>query len=302
MSRIINKECIYCNKVIKYDTYWCKHLLTKRHLKNVEKYNNNTITTQEQHKNNTRTTQEQHNNNTITTQEHPQEHQVNIQITSIENQKKIYGHCKYCNKSFSKQQSLSRHQLKYCNIKKNIENNNKMKQIINHTTNNNNTTNNTMNINNKNIINVNYYGSEDYSLLDKKFLYKLSLYGNDVKKKIISTLDKLYIENNTNHNVVVSNIDGNYCKVYNEDDKWELEKLDKVLDYRMYNSVLNIIRSVSKNSNDLESVIINKTMNNINKYQKYIEENKELDIDKKDKRDFEYIREDHKIKLYNLNY
>jgi len=281
-NSIINKECKLCNKVLKHKSSWDRHLKSKRH---IQLSNNNTITTQEQHNNNTRTTQEQHNNNTITTQEHP---------------KKVYGYCKYCNKSFSKQQSLSRHQLKYCKIK---NNNNIINNTINTTTNNNTTNNNinTMNIDNKRIININNYGSEDYSSIDKQFLKKLSLYDNDVKRKLISTLDKLYIENNTNHNVVVSNIDGNYCKVYNEDDKWELEKLDKVLDYRMYNSVLNIIRSVSKNSNDLESVIINKTMNNINKYQKYIEENKELDIDKKDKRDFEYIREDHKIKLYNLN-
>jgi len=289
--KIINKECIYCNKVIKYDTSWYKHLNGKRHLKNLDEYNNIQRTSREHPENIQRTSREHPNNIQRTSREHPE----NIQEILNKKQEKVYGNCKYCNKSFKYQQGLSKHQLYRCKYKNVISQN-----IINNTTNNT-TNNNTMNIDNKRIININNYGSEDYSSIDKEFLKKLSLYGNDVKKKIISTLDKLYIENNTNHNVVVSNIDGNYCKVYNEDDKWELEKLDKVLDYRMYNSVLNIIRSVSKNSNDLESVIINKTMNNINKYQKYIEDNKELDIDKKDKRDFEYIREDHKIKLYNLN-
>jgi len=300
MSRIINKECIYCNKVIKYDTYWCKHLLTKRHLKNVEKKTSTT----EVPLGTTKGTTEVPLGTTKGTTEVPlgtTKGTTEVPLTTIH---ELLGKrtCKYCNKVFKHKNHMYRHMKYYC--KKNNSNN-----IINNTTNNNttnnnttnNTTNNTMNIDNKRIININNYGSEDYSSIDKQFLKKLSLYDNDVKRKLISTLDKLYIDDNTNHNVMVSNIDGNYCKVYSEDDKWELEKLDKVLDYRMYNSVLNIIRSVSKNSNDLESVIINKTMNNISKYQKYIEENKELDIDKKDKRDFEYIREDHKIKLYNLN-
>ena len=69
----------------------------------------------------------------------------------------------------------------------------------------------------------------------------------------------------------------------------------------MYNSVVNIIKSVNRNNEVLDANTINKTMNNINKYQNYIEENKSIDINKKDKKEFEYIREDHKIKLYNLN-
>jgi len=316
-NQIINRECKICNKTIKHETSWYKHLKSKRHIK---LSNNNTITTQEQHNNNTTTTQEQHNNNTITTQ--------------VSNQSEIYGECKFCDKVFKKQQSLSRHMLKYCSVKKEMEEQQRikeelmkkdeeikeLKQIINNTTNNNtNNTNNTshshnntntnshntMNLDNKKInnhITINNYGKEDYSSLDKEFLKKLSLLGNNVKQKLITTLDKLYIENKSNHNVKVTNLrDSSYCEVYKEEEKWEKEKLDKVLDYRMYNSVMNIIKSINKNNEELDVNTIRKTMNNINKYQLYIEESKDIDIDKKDKKEFEYIREDHKIKLYNLN-
>ena len=319
-NQIINRECKICNKTIKHETSWYKHLKSKRHIK---LSNNNTITTQEQHNNNTTTTQEQHNNNTITTQD--------------TNQAEIYGECKFCDKVFKKQQSLSRHMLKYCPVKKKMEEQQKkreeeqrkieeetklkeeikeLKQTINNITNNTNNTNNntnntntnshnTMNLDNKKInnhITINNYGKEDYSSLDKEFLKKLSLLGSNVKEKMIRTLDKLYIENKSNHNVKVSNLrDNSYCEILKEEEKWQKEKLDKVLDYRMYNSVRNIIKSISSNNEDLDVNTINKTMNNINKYQQYIEESKSIELPKKDKKEFEYIREDHKIKLYNLN-
>jgi len=308
-NQIVNRECKICNKTIKHETSWYKHLKSKRHIK---LSNNNTITTQEQHNNNTTTTQEQHNNNTITTQ--------------VSNQSEIYGECKFCDKVFKKQQSLSRHMLKYCSVKKEMEEQQRikeelirkdeeikeLKQTINNITNNTNTNNNntntnshnTMNLDNKKInnIHIHNYGKEDYSALDKEFLMKLSLLGNNIKEKMIRTLDKLYIENKSNHNVKVSNLrDNSYCEILKEEEKWQKEKLDKVLDYRMYNSVVNIIKSVNRNNEVLDANTINKTMNNINKYQNYIEENKSIDINKKDKKEFEYIREDHKIKLYNLN-
>ena len=315
-STIINRECKICNKVIKYDTHWNRHLKSKRHIKlseNIQEHPNNIQSTSSPHPNNIQTTSSPHPNN--------------IQYPK---QTESYGSCEYCNKVFKYQQGLSKHMLYRCKVKKKIDKEEKerlekekrekkleeeiksLKQTINNITNNNshNNTNtnshNTMNLDNKRInnnhITINNYGNEDYSSLDKEFLKKLSLLGSNVKEKMIRTLDKLYIENKSNHNVKVSNLrDSSYCEILKEEEQWEKEKLDKVLDYRMYNSVRNIIKSISSNNEDLDVNTINKTMNNINKYQQYIEESKSIELPKKDKKEFEYIREDHKIKLYNLN-
>ncbi len=328
MSRVINRECKICNKVIKHETSWDKHLKSKRHIKLSE----NTIITPQEHHNNTIGTPQEHHNNTMTSQNNT------IKTPCIQNQTEIYGKCKYCDKGFKRQQHLSRHEKSYCPVKrqideeerkiqeqKRLEEENKilreelkqMKQVITNNTNNtnniNNTNNNTntnshntMNLDNKRInnnhITINNYGNEDYSSLDKEFLKKLSLLGNNIKEKMIRTLDKLYIENKSNHNVRVSNLrDSSYCEILKDEEQWEKEKLEKVLDYRMYNSVRNIIKSISNNNEELDSNTINKTMNNINKYQQYIEESKSIELPKKDIKEFEYIREDHKIKLYNLN-
>ena len=317
-NQIVNRECKICNKVIKYDTHWNRHLKSKRHIKlseNIQEHPNNIQSTSSPHPNNIQTTSSPHPNN--------------IQYPK---QTEPYGSCEYCNKVFKYQQGLSKHMLYRCKVKKKIDKEEKerlekekrekkleeeiksLKQTINNITNNTNNSNNntntnshnTMNLDNKRInnnhITINNYGNEDYSSLDKEFLKKLSLLGSNVKEKMIRTLDKLYIENKSNHNVKVSNLrDSSYCEILKEEEQWEKEKLDKVLDYRMYNSVRNIIKSISSNNEDLDVNTINKTMNNINKYQQYIEESKSIELPKKDKKEFEYIREDHKIKLYNLN-
>jgi len=319
MSRVINRECKVCNKVLKYETNWNRHLKSKRHIKLSENTSN---ISQPYHNNITNISQPYHNNITNISQPYHN-------IPQQQNQPEIYGRCKYCDKGFSRQPNLSRHEKNYCSVKKEIDRKNErierekkleeenkllreelkqVKQVItNNNTNNTNTnSHNTMNLDNKRInnnhITINNYGNEDYSSLDKEFLKKLSLLGSNVKEKMIRTLDKLYIENKSNHNVKVSNLrDSSYCEILKEEEQWEKEKLDKVLDYRMYNSVRNIIKSISSNNEDLDVNTINKTMNNINKYQQYIEESKSIELPKKDKKEFEYIREDHKIKLYNLN-
>ena len=267
-----------------------------------EHLNNNTITTQQQHKNNTK----------YDFQSNRYDKSKNIQETKYKKED-FYGKCKFCNRHFKKQQSLSRHQLNYCKKKVNIQEEitkkekelNDLKQIINNTTNNNTTNNsnnnshNTMNVTNNNTININNYGSEDYSSLDKEFLKKLSLYHDNIKYKMMTVLDKVYLENKDNHNVIVSSKDGNHCKILNDNKEWETTNIDKVLDYRMYNSVEELIRSTTRNHRDLKGDILNNTLNGMNKYQKYIEDKNEK-LNKKDKKDFNDIREDHKLKLYNL--
>ena len=306
MSRVINRECKVCNKVLKYETNWNRHLKSKRHIKLSEK-------------------------EPTGTKMEPTGTKIELLEKYLDNEINNNFNCKYCDKSFKHKKSKIRHEKYRCKKKcreneriereKKLEEENKLlreelkqvKQVItNNNTNNDNSTNtntnshNTMNLDNKRInnnhITINNYGNEDYSSLDKEFLKKLSLLGNNVKEKMIRTLDKLYIENKSNHNVKVSNLrDSSYCEILKEEEQWEKEKLDKVLDYRMYNSVRNIIKSISSNNEDLDVNTINKTMNNINKYQQYIEESKSIELPKKDKKEFEYIREDHKIKLYNLN-
>ncbi len=84
MNKELNQHCSYCNKTIKYQSNWIKHNKTKRHLKNVEKFENNNI------------------NNTINIPSHT----INISSNAI------YGECRYCGNDFKHQSGLSRHEKK----------------------------------------------------------------------------------------------------------------------------------------------------------------------------------------------
>ena len=158
--KIINKECIYCNKVIKYDTSWYKHLNGKRHLKNVDEYNSEQKVNTSEQKVNTSEQKVNTSEQKVNTKVNISEQKVNISEQKVNtseqkvNIKKFM--CEYCNKKFTTATSRYRHIRNYCKQK----NNNIINNTINTTTNNT-TNNNTMNIDNKRIININNYGSED---------------------------------------------------------------------------------------------------------------------------------------------
>ena len=140
-------NCIFCNYSTVYTTNYNKHCQSQKHIRNKQNYdlqNSMVSKTKCQHNVNTTSTQRQHKN-TMKTYE-----------------------CGLCGMSFTTRQSRSRHEKKYCEILKLIDDKEKLKQeiqclktsITNNTTNN--TTNNNLTINYikndrvLNYLNVNY--------------------------------------------------------------------------------------------------------------------------------------------------
>ena len=165
--------------------------------------------------------------------------------------------CSYCNKEFSRRDSLTRH-LNRCKIKKKNEkeneieknkieilekhnaellkaveklliecsNNNKKtsnKTINNKTTNNNNSNNNT-NSNNTihNTININNYGEEDTKYITKQFI--VDLLKNKPFKAIPEMIKYTHFneEHPENQNIKITNKKEPYVKIM-KDNKWELQ-------------------------------------------------------------------------------
>lgn len=278
-----NIHCDTCNTDIRYNN-WSRHLKSKKHKSH-------------------------------SIQEVSSEYPVGIQKVSGEVSSKEDFKCELCNSVFTKKNNLYRHKKNRCPkvkcLKEEIERQRKEleikeQQLINNTTYNNNTTNNTtttntnshntLNNTNNNIININIYGEEKHDMLDTEFLKQLSFHKDNMKLKMSSVLDKLYIENENNHNVEITNLNGKYCKVLTEQNKWDILPLDRVLNYRMYNSVSKIINDIHKNN--LPNDVILSTIDGMTKYQKYISHNEKLN--KVEKKCFKEIKEDHKLKLYNL--
>ena len=217
MSRIINKRCDICDKVVKYGQYWSKHCKTKKHLKNLE------------------VTQKLHNNNQITTNNNQQQQVV------------YYGYCKYCDKGFKHQQSLSKHQKDRCksrplqettqtfnNINNNTTNNNTTNNNTNNNTTNNNNSNNTLNQTTNNQITLNVYGEETIpnNFLTNELLEKLKLCNGDLTKTYLLLNDELYLKNKNNDNIKYTNIQSEYCQILSKDNDWKLKRLLEVMNER----------------------------------------------------------------------
>ena len=141
-------NCNLCKYSTIYTTNYNKHCNSNKHIRNTRLLNNSgnmSSILNCQHNVNTTSTQSQHNVNTKSTQS---QHQIttNLSPSSI----KTYE-CGLCGMSFKTRQSRSRHEKKYCEILKLIDNKEKLKvevetlqqSISNHTTNN--TTNLTIN-------------------------------------------------------------------------------------------------------------------------------------------------------------
>jgi len=165
--------------------------------------------------------------------------------------------CSYCNKEFSRRDSLTRH-LNRCKIKKKNEKENEIeknkieilekhnaellkaveklliecsnnkktsnKTINNKTTNNNNSNNNNTNSNNTihNTININNYGEENTKYITKQFI--VDLLKNKPFKAIPEMIKHTHFneEHPENQNIKITNKKEPYVKIM-KDNKWELQ-------------------------------------------------------------------------------
>ena len=219
MSRIINKRCETCDKVIKYNTNWKRHCETKKHLINLEVIRNIP-------------------DHTRNIPDHTRYIPDIYPVVTRPESKDIYGRCKYCNKGFKTQPGLSRHENHRCDSKP-LET---QVQVINNNTNNNshntnnNNSNNTLNQNQttNNQITLNVYGEETIptNFLTNDLFEKLKLCEGDLSKTYLLLNDELYLKNKKNDNIKYTNIQSEYCQILSKDNDWKLKRLLEVMNER----------------------------------------------------------------------
>jgi hypothetical protein len=182
--------------------------------------------------------------------------------------------CEICNKDFASIKSLNRHKKTYCNqlekidknelidLVKNLkkEINEKDKLIINNMTNIGNTNNigNTQNIQNN--ITINAYGKEDISHITDKDYKQLFTKCNS----LIPTLIELIHFNEDkpeNTNVYISNIKSPYAYVY-DGNKWNLMNKDEIIDDIYDNKCIIIIDKFD----DMKDILNKHTIELFNKF------------------------------------
>jgi hypothetical protein len=176
----------------------------------------------------------------------------NINNTLLVNEDKYdFNQCGFCYKNYSSRSNLKLHIKNNCKIKNNlikqkeelqikitnykdhiklpIETQNKnTKNIINNITNNTNTNINFNNLNNLNNININPFGEEDLSHITLKDYQR---YISGFFPGFVEYIKKIHYadEMPANHNIYISNLNSKYAYIY-KDDKWNLEKKDKLVD------------------------------------------------------------------------
>jgi len=109
-NSIINKECKLCNKVMKYQCSWNRHLKSKKHIQLLD--SEQKVNTSEQKVNTKVNTSEQKVNTS--------EQKVNTSEQKVNT--KVYMKnfmCEYCNKKFTTATSRYRHIRNYCKQKNN---------------------------------------------------------------------------------------------------------------------------------------------------------------------------------------
>jgi len=230
---MVNYNCNICNYITKRNYDYNKHLKTKKHLNNEKNYVGETEKQKSSH------------------HKIPQSPAFSPQNTTqiSDHNNKEYINCEYCNKEFSRIDSLNRHIEKYCKKKseldkmenensKIIEKQNKIidlqsKQInklleknakqINNTQNNNNSTN---IINN---IHINNYGEENLEMLTDEFKERCitrPFYA------IIDIIKKIHFNDDypENKNMRIVNKRDNKIQVLT-DGKWKYRYKDEAVKY-----------------------------------------------------------------------
>ena len=182
--------------------------------------------------------------------------------------------CIHCDKSFTRNYDLKRHQNMNCKTKKNNEIDILKKKIMelekkhtnNAITNSNNNTQNTNNgtINNNNIT-INQYGKEDLSHLTFNDFNGIF---NKCNSCVPNLIDLIHFNKDKpeNNNIYISNLKGPYAMIY-DGHKWNVADKNTTVD-DMYDDKCDILVSKYENLKDhLDEKTMNKFTKFLNKYE-----------------------------------
>ena len=231
---MVNYECVICCYGTKIKTQYIRHLNTKKHINNIRKHEqkcqiipNIPKLTQNNAQNRTNIPKITHNNAQKRTKTHKSEENLI---------------CKYCNKTFSRIDVLTRHINKYCKVKIEFEKEESLKlEIVEHKREKeklyeyidkliDKTGNTNINIEKQmnNTINLNNFGEEDISHITNDFKLKmLSLpYG-----MIQNMIEKVHFNKKKpeNKNIALTNKRDDMIKVF-KGDKWKYQNRTIVVD------------------------------------------------------------------------
>jgi hypothetical protein len=277
-------ECDICNKQIKHEKSWIRHLKTKTHKNNEMKLFKNSSKTPQ---NSSKTPQK-----LLKT---PQNSSKTPQNSSkISWKEKIYI-CNFCNKETKRIDNHKRH-IEKCKVLK--INNITTQNIDNSTTNNiTNNTNNTFD-NSKNI-HINIYGKEDL-----KDVLSIESYFNLINKSgselLENFLELAYIKEVSNRNIKYTNLRSNNCRVLVAPDKWEVRDIDDVLDDR-------INKSSNKIKEMLKHFLVTSIPNDGEYLQKQLDQSDKASEDlknvseQKNEKKIHKVKKNHKMDIYNIS-
>ena len=172
--------CEYCNMSFNYPSKWIRHCSTKKHIKLVNEAENNSQNIANNSQHNSQETATHSNRN-----------------------EEYYGYCKWCDKGFKHQPSLSKHQNKVCKLRPEVTE--QPQTIIN----------NIHNDNRQVIVNLNVYGKEEYKnmLTFEEFEELCDLRGMKRLKKMLS----IALGKQPNNTVAIPNMAQPYCLTMGEE-------------------------------------------------------------------------------------